>query len=139
MRLLFILLMFAAIAIPQSKEPLRLERTIVLPDVQGRIDHMSLDVTKGPLFVAALGNNTVEVIDISRANRIHSIGNLHVPQGLLYLVDVNRLYIANRDDGTLQLFDGALYYLLKTGLSQLFVAVRRDGSEPAAIRVYSVR
>jgi hypothetical protein len=44
--------------------PLRLEKTILLPDVQGRIDHLSLDVKNQRLFVAALGNNTVEVVDV---------------------------------------------------------------------------
>jgi DNA-binding beta-propeller fold protein YncE len=114
MRLLLILFTFAEIALPQSNEPLRLQKTIPLPDVQGRIDHMFLDITKSRLFVAALGNNTVEVIDISQGKRIHTIAGLREPQGVLYLADVNRLYVANGDDGTLRLFDGASYELLKT-------------------------
>jgi hypothetical protein len=32
--------------------------------VKGRIDHLSIDVEKARLFVAALGNNSVEVIDL---------------------------------------------------------------------------
>jgi DNA-binding beta-propeller fold protein YncE len=114
MRLLLILFILPEIAIPQSNEPLRLQKTIPLPDVQRRIDHMFLDITKSRLFVAALGNNTVEVIDISQGKRIHTIAGLREPQGVLYLADVNRLYVANRDDGTLRLFDGASYELLKT-------------------------
>jgi WD40 repeat protein len=66
------------------------------------------------LFVAALGNNTVEVIDINEGKRIHTIPNLREPQGVLYLPDNNRLYVANRDDGTLRLFDGVSYEPLKT-------------------------
>jgi DNA-binding beta-propeller fold protein YncE len=109
MRLLSILFVFVAIGLAQSNEPLRLEKTIPLPDVQGRIDHMSIDVKTERLFMAALGNNTVEVIDVAHGKRIHSIPGLHEPQGVLYLPDVNRLYVANGDDGTLRIFDGTSY------------------------------
>jgi chromate transporter len=46
--------------------PLRLVQTIPLPGVQGRIDHLAVDVAGQRLFVAALGNNTVEVVDLRR-------------------------------------------------------------------------
>src|SRR3954447_24292042 len=114
MRLLLNLFIFAAMAAPQPNAPLRLRKTIPLPNVQGRIDHMSLDVNNGRLFVAALGNNTIEVIDIEEGKRIHTIPNVREPQGVLYLPDNKRLYVANRDDGTLRLFDGISYEPLKT-------------------------
>ncbi|MDQ2841612.1 MAG: YncE family protein [Acidobacteriota bacterium] len=98
----------------QSFDVLRLENTIFLPGVQGRIDHMSYDAGSGRLFVAALGNNTVEVIDTKQVKRIHSISGLHEPQGVLYLADVNRLYVANGHNGTLQIFEASSYQLLKT-------------------------
>jgi len=114
MRLLLTLFTFVAIGVAQSNEPLRLEKTIPLPDVKGRIDHMSIDVKNQRLFMAALGNNTVEVIDVAHGKRVHSIPGLHEPQGVLYLPDVNRLYVANGDDGTLRLFDGSSYEAIKT-------------------------
>src|SRR5437763_17004370 len=43
--------------------PLRLVNSILLPQVRGRIDHMAVDIKGQRLFVAALGNNTLEVID----------------------------------------------------------------------------
>ncbi len=39
--------------------PLVLERTIPLPDVAGRIDHMAVDLARKRLIVAELGNDTV--------------------------------------------------------------------------------
>jgi YVTN family beta-propeller protein len=114
MRLLPTLFTFAALAVAQSNEPLRLEKTIPLPDVQGRIDHLSIDVKNQRLFMAALGNNTVEVIDVKQGKRIHSIPGLREPQGVLYLPEVNRLYVANGDDGTLRVFDGSSYEPFKT-------------------------
>ena len=44
MRLFIVLLLFAASACGQASQPLRLEKTIELPEVQGRIDHLSIDV-----------------------------------------------------------------------------------------------
>jgi YVTN family beta-propeller protein len=114
MRSLPTLLTFAALAAAQSNEPLRLEKTIPLPDVQGRIDHLSIDVKNQRLFMAALGNNTVEVIDVKQGKRIHSIPGLREPQGVLYLPEVNRLYVANGDDGTLRIFDGSSYEPIKS-------------------------
>jgi YVTN family beta-propeller protein len=109
MRLLLILLTFPILGAAQSNEPLRLEKTIPLPDVQGRIDHMAIDLKNHRLFMAALGNNTVEVIDTERGKRIRTISGLHEPQGVLYLPETNRLYVANRQDGTLRIFDGSSY------------------------------
>ncbi|MGI9071772.1 MAG: YncE family protein [Bryobacteraceae bacterium] len=114
MRLLVALLASTAVALAQSNQPLHLDKTIALPDVQGRIDHMSFDVSKSRLFMAALGNNTIEVIDVRQGKRIHSIPGLREPQGVLYLPDVNRLYVANGDDGSLRVFDGSSYEPLKT-------------------------
>jgi DNA-binding beta-propeller fold protein YncE len=114
MRLLLVLVTFSILGAAQSNAPLRLEKTIPLPDVQGRIDHMSIDVKNQRFFMAALGNNTVEVIDVKRGKRIHTITGLHEPQGVLYLPDVNRLYVANGEDGSLRIFDGASYAPVKT-------------------------
>jgi hypothetical protein len=48
----------------QEEKPLRLAQTIALPGVEGRIDHLAVDVQNQRLFLAALGNNTLEVIDL---------------------------------------------------------------------------
>jgi DNA-binding beta-propeller fold protein YncE len=111
-----VLLLFAAVALTEAQTlvPLHLDKTIPLPDVQGRIDHMSFDVRNGRLFVAALGNNTVEVVDVKQGKRVHSIPGLHEPQGILYLPRVNRLYVANGEDGTLRIFDGSSFEPVKT-------------------------
>jgi YVTN family beta-propeller protein len=102
------------IASGQSQPVLRLQNTIALPGVQGRIDHMSFDSRTGRLFVAALGNNTVEVVDVNQGKRIARIPGLHEPQGVSYLPDVNRLFVANGDTGSVELFDGTSFRLLNT-------------------------
>ena len=111
---LLVVLTCAAAAKAQRNAPLRLEKTIPLPNVQGRIDHMSIDTKNERLFVAALGNNTLEVIDLKGGKSVHSITGLNEPQGALYLPAVDRLYIANGKDGNVRIFDATSFKLLKS-------------------------
>lgn len=96
----------AILAVAQAAQPFHLEKTIELPDVQGRIDHMSIDVKGERLFVSALGNNTVEVIDLKAGKRANTISGLQEPQGVLYVPVANRVYVANDKDGSVRIFDG---------------------------------
>src|SRR5260370_1211577 len=89
-----------------SAQPLRLENTIPLPGVNGRIAHMSIDVVSKRLFVSALGNNTLEVVDLASGKVVHSIRGLKEPQGVFYWADTNRLYVANGQDGHVRVYDG---------------------------------
>jgi len=106
--------LFAALVNAQTNEPLKLEKTIQLPDVQGRIDHMSIDVKGQRLFVSALGNNTVEVVDLKAGKRANTISGLKEPQGVLYVPGSGRLYVASSKDGTVKIFDATQLKLLKT-------------------------
>jgi DNA-binding beta-propeller fold protein YncE len=107
-------LLSATVAMGQGAVPLKLEKTIELPGVKGRIDHMSLDVVGQRLFVSALGNNTIEVIDLKAGKRANTISGLKEPQGALYVADKNRLFVASSKDGTVKIFDGTSFQLLKT-------------------------
>jgi YVTN family beta-propeller protein len=116
--LLFCLLIFVAFAArsanAQPNDPLRLIATVPMPNVEGRIDHMAADVAGQRLFVAALGNNTLEVVDIKNAKRLHTITGLREPQGIAFAPKSNRIYAANGQDGSLRIFDGATYGAIKT-------------------------
>src|SRR5882724_6393245 len=114
MPVFMILLAFAALAWGQASQPLRLVNTIEFPEVQGRIDHLSVDLKGQRLFVSALGNNTVEVIDIRAGKRVKTISGLQEPQGVLYVPSTDRLYVANSKDGSVRIFDGYSYGALKT-------------------------
>jgi DNA-binding beta-propeller fold protein YncE len=97
-----------------SASTLSLEQTISLPNVEGRIDHFAHDAVHHRLFVAALGNNSVEVIDLAQAKVVHHIEGLTEPQGIYFLGESNRLYVANGGDGTVRVFDGSSYAPLAT-------------------------
>ena len=100
-------LVFAAHAAEPTS--LTLTQTIPLPGVQGRFDHFAIDVTGRRLFVAALGNNTLEVIDLAAGKRILSVAGMSKPTGILYFPESNRIFVANGDDGTLKILDGATF------------------------------
>ena len=89
----------------QTAAPLKLTQTIALPGVEGRIDHVAFDAAGERLFVCALGNNTVEVIDLRKAERIHSITGLGAPQGIVYIPELDRLFVANDKGGICKIYD----------------------------------
>ena len=88
---------------------LQLKQTIALPGVEGRIDHFALDPAGDRLFVCALGNNTVEVLDLRKGQRIHSITGLGAPQGIAYIPELDRLFVANDKGGICKIYDAKSY------------------------------
>jgi YVTN family beta-propeller protein len=94
------------IAAHADERALKLEQTIPLPGVEGRIDHSALDPSGNRLFVCALGNNTVEVLDLKKGERIRSITGLGAPQGVAYVPELDRLFIANDKGGIFKIYDG---------------------------------
>ena len=91
---------------------LKLSKTIPLPGVKGRFDHFALDAQGKRLFVAALGNNTLEVLDVAAGKHLNSIPGLHKPTGVIFLPELNQIGVANGDDGSFKLFDGASHELM---------------------------
>jgi hypothetical protein len=90
----------------QPPAQLELERTIPLPHVSGRIDHLAVDVAHQRLFVAELGNGSVDAVDLS-SGETHRIHGLKEPQGLAYLPDRDELVVASGGDGTVRFFDAS--------------------------------
>src|SRR5262245_64607920 len=97
---------YAAATSNAQSAPLRLKQTIPLPGVEGRIDHFAADPSGQRLFVCALGNNSLEVIDLRNGERAHSITGLGAPQGVGYAPEVNRLLVANDKGGICKIYDG---------------------------------
>jgi DNA-binding beta-propeller fold protein YncE len=94
--------------------PLLLVRTIPLPGVEGRFDHMALDPKGARLFATVYGNDTVEVIDLRRSKRVHSIEGLNEPQGVAYVPESNQIVVSNAGDGLCKVYDAASFNLIKT-------------------------
>ena len=85
--------------------PLETERTIALPAVSGRIDHLTLDATGSKLWVAALGNNTVEVLDLAGGKPLQSLSGPKEPQGICLIPDLKRIVVASGEDGMVRAYD----------------------------------
>ncbi|MGE5726423.1 MAG: YncE family protein [Acidobacteriota bacterium] len=103
------------IPVNEESQPLVLVRIIPLPGAEGRFDHMTVDVKRGRIFAAVYGNDTVEVMDVHRATRIHTLrGGLNEPQGVAYIPESNRIVVSNSGSGTCQIFDGDTYQPVAT-------------------------
>jgi hypothetical protein len=98
----------------RAAEPLEFEKSIPLTGVEGRIDHMSADVKGNRLFVSALGNKSLEILDWNSGGRLKTIGGLDEPQGVLCIPANNRLYVATGGDGSVRMFDATTFALLKS-------------------------
>src|SRR5882672_11511018 len=113
-------LVSASLAVSQDqpsvaeKSPLLLVQEIPLPNVGGRIDHFTFDAKRKRVIGAALGNNSVEVVDTFAGRDIHSISGAANPQGVAFAGDLNKLFVANGADGKLRVYNGESFALLNT-------------------------
>jgi WD40 repeat protein len=96
-----------------SSSSFSLIQTIVIPNVNGRIDHMDIDIKNQRLFVVELGNNSLDIVDLKEGKRVHNIssrnnnnnGLLNEPQSVVFIPEVNRIFVSNGQDGTVDIFD----------------------------------
>ncbi len=110
--LLATLLVLSSPAVGQESSALSLKTHIILPNVTGRIDHLSVDLKGQRLFVAAVANHTLEVIDLQSGKQVHTITDLAEPQGVFYDASTNRLFVACGLDGVTKIYDGTTFQLL---------------------------
>src|SRR5947209_1056582 len=121
-------------ATARSAQPLRQVMTIRMPDVAGRIDHLTVDLKGKRVFLAALEKNTIEVVDVANGTVTRTLPGFQKPQGLLYLASLHRLFVASGKDGTVKAFDGTS---LKASVSAT-VSLGADaiGYDPKANEIY---
>jgi hypothetical protein len=105
---------FGAVSAHAEDRPtLRLLQTIALPGVGGRLDHMAVDLEKNRLFVAAVANGSLEVLDLNAGKVINTIPGIRDAQDALFLGgDFNKLYVSSLD-GTLRIFQGETFRLIQ--------------------------
>src|SRR6478735_7137761 len=105
--------LFVAIQPGSQQGPLAMVRAIQLPRVEGRIDHLALDSTGERLFVAALGNNTVEVVDVKNGTHLKSLPGFREPQGIASIPDAQLIAVANGQGDGVQLIGTRDHRLVK--------------------------
>jgi len=116
--LLISLLCFTSCQAQESgQQLLKLEKEIALPNVKGRIDHIDIDIKGQVAYIAALGNNTLEVVDLKSGKVTGSIKGLDEPQGMAYIEKHQELLVANGGTGECDFYNALT--LKKTGSIKL--------------------
>jgi hypothetical protein len=90
-----------------GKQFLQLEKEIAMPLVKGRIDHIDINTKDQIAYLAALGNNTVEVVDLKAGKIVGTITGLYEPQGVAYITRHNELFVANGGTGECAFYNAA--------------------------------
>src|SRR5258707_11576689 len=104
---------FAFPAAAQERQGLRLVQTLPLPGVKGRLDHMAVDLEKKRLFVAAVTNNSLEVVDLTSGKVIKSLTGFSNTQDALFLGgNFNKLFVSSLD-GHLRVFQGETFWMVQ--------------------------
>jgi hypothetical protein len=85
-----------------------------LPEVDGRIDHFAIDVKGRRAFLAALAENTIEVVDLRAGRATHTLPGFAKPQGVLFVPRFNKLVIASGADGAVKMLDGTTLAVIHT-------------------------
>lgn len=126
-----------SVALAQARpntEPLRLVATIALPHVQGRIDHFSVDIPGRRLLISALGNHSVEVVDIRHEKWLRSLSGVQEPQGEYYANALGKLFTADGRAGDVRVYRGSDWRLLST--VKLDLGPDAEAYDPATRRLY---
>jgi DNA-binding beta-propeller fold protein YncE len=94
-----------------AEKPLVLTETVPLESAKGRFDHFAMG--GGRLFVAALGSNAVEVVNIGGRILEHTISGIPDPQGIAFSPEANKLFVAS-GRGKVYIYDGKSYDQITT-------------------------
>jgi len=98
----------ALLALQDPSSPaLELAKTIELPAVAGRMDHLAFHAGAERLYVTALGNDTVEVVDTARRERVASLRGHAEPQGAALLGKHGWIAISDGGGPGCRIYDAA--------------------------------
>ena len=90
---------------PEETAPLRLVKSISLLGAEGRMDHMAVDLEGKRLFLAALGNNSVEVVSLEAGKEVQRIYQCKEPQGVAFVPGSKEVIVACGKDGACRVYD----------------------------------
>jgi hypothetical protein len=98
-------------AATEREQPMVLTEAIPLENAKGRFDHFAMG--GGKLFVAALGSNAVEVINIGGRTLERTITGVPYAQGIAFSPETNKLFVAS-GQGKVYIFDGKSFEQIAT-------------------------
>ncbi|WP_295676940.1 hypothetical protein [uncultured Mucilaginibacter sp.] len=117
-----------------GKENLTLSKTISLGDIKGRIDHIDINIKDRIAYVAALGNNSLEIVDLKAGRVLHSIKGLDEPQGVAWIATHHEIFVANGGSGECAFYDAVTFK--KTASIKLADDADDARYDPGTDRIY---
>jgi DNA-binding beta-propeller fold protein YncE len=112
----YLLTIFAVFTVTISSQEypgLKLVQTIPIHNISARFDHFAIDLKRMRLFLPAEENHTLEIIDLRKAETIHSIPGFEKAHAVYYRPDANEIFVSD-NDGTCKIFRGDSFALVKT-------------------------
>lgn len=97
-----------------EKPPLKWVQSITLPGVEGRFDHFAVDLKHQRLFVAALGNNSLEILDLKTGKSLRSVQNLPEPTGVAFVPELNCVFVACGGGERCEILDGDTFSVIQS-------------------------
>lgn len=95
----------------QDQKPVTLAKTILLPEVPGGFNHMSVDSAHQRLFVTATTKKTLEIIDLKAGKAERSLTG-DGPAAALFAPEFNQLYVTRGHN--VCIYNGSTFDLLAT-------------------------
>ena len=98
---------------PAQTEPMpKLIGYITLPNLEGWMDHLAVDLKGQRLFVPAEHQKTIEVVDLRAGKVIHTITGFDgAPRKTIYLPDTNQIWVDDAE--SVKSFNADTYELIK--------------------------
>jgi DNA-binding beta-propeller fold protein YncE len=87
-------------------------QNILLPGVKGRLDHIGVDRASDRLFIAARGDNSLQVIELGTSTIVHNVSGFNEPQGVVFDAAQNKIFVSNGGNGTVEVLDGNTYAII---------------------------
>ncbi len=123
-----------SVAAPAA-EPLKLVAKDAMPaSVQGRFDHLAVDLKGNRLFATAESAHQVLVFNLGDGKFIRAITGIEIPHSVFVREDLDRIYITDGGAGELRIYDGKTYRQI--GAVKLKVDSDSIGYDPATRDLY---
>ncbi|WP_156993404.1 YncE family protein [Terriglobus sp. TAA 43] len=121
--------LFAQGSTKDTATPVQHIRELKLPaSINGNFDHLAVDVKRSRLFITAEDAKKVLILDLKSGAVAGSIPSPR-PHDVLFRPDTDRLYVTDGGEGSLSIYDGESYKLIKRiGLEKDADAVGFDPS-----------
>jgi DNA-binding beta-propeller fold protein YncE len=121
----------------KAADPLKLVAKYDMPaSVQGRFDHLGVDLDGNRLFLTAETAHEVLVFDLHSGKFIRAITGIGIPHAIFCRADRNRIYVTDGGAGAVKIYDGHTYAFL--GSVPLKVDSDSIGYDPRAQNLYVV-